>query len=138
MKVKLLFEGNFQVVACMAGDECPTEDFLAHGPADTAAARNGLAVMLQHLANRGFQDVPAKWFHEASKAQQVHEFIKGPLRLFFFKGSGVQIAVCTGGARKQGNKADAGAVAAAARWRAEYFEAVANNTLEITSDEDDE
>lgn len=94
--------------------------------------------MLQHVAKSGFQGVPSKWCHEANKKEQVYEFIKGPLRLFYFKGKGKQIAVCTGGVRKKGSKADAGAVATAAGMRQAYMKAVEENTLEIVSDEEDQ
>lgn len=138
MKLKVLAEGEYEIVAVMDGDACPAEAFLIEGPPDTDAARAGLVVMLEHVAQNGFHGVPGKWCHEANKKEQVYEFIKGPLRLFYFKGNGKQIAVCTGGARKKGNKADSGAVAIAAGMRKAYFEALDENTLEIVSDEEDQ
>lgn len=136
MKVRLIAEGEFEIVALMTGDDCPAEQFLLNGPPDTEASREGLAEMLQHVADRGFQGVPSKWVHEANKKLQVYEFIKGPLRLFFFKGQGRQIAVCGGGLRKTGNKADVGAVAATANMRTAYFLAVEHHTLEVVYEED--
>jgi hypothetical protein len=138
LKLKVLAEGEYEIVAVMDGDACPAEAFLTEGPSDTYATRAGLVEMLKEVAQSGFHGVPGKWCHEANKKEQVYEFIKGPLRLFYFKGSGKQIAVCTGGARKKGNKADAGAVAFAAGMRKAYFKAVKENTLEIVSDEEDQ
>ena len=138
MKLKVLAAEEYEIVAVMDGDACPAEAFLTTGPSDTEAARAGLATMLEHLAQSGFHGVPVKWCHEANKKEQVYEFIKGPLRLFYFKGHGRQIAVCTGGARKKGNKADAGAVAIAAGMRKAYFKALEENKLEIVSDEEDQ
>lgn len=138
MKLKVLTQGEYEIVAVIDGDTCPAEEFLTEGPADTAATRAGLIDMLEHVAENGFQGVPSKWCHEANKQEQIYEFIKGPLRLFYFKGKGKQIAVCTGGARKKGNKADAGAVATAAGMRQAYLKAVEEDTLEIVSDEEDQ
>jgi hypothetical protein len=138
LKLKVLAEAEYEIVAVMDGEVCPAEAFLTEGPADTAATRAGLIGMLQHVATNGFQGVPSKWSHEANKQEQVYEFIKGPLRLFYFKGKGKQIAVCTGGVRKKGDKADAGAVATAAGMRQAYMKAVEENTLEIVSDEEDQ
>jgi hypothetical protein len=135
LKVKLLVEDEYQIVGVIEGDSCPAEDFLTFGDANTEAARVGLAQMLGTLAEKGWHDVPAKWSHEADKQLQIFEFIKGPLRLFFFKGHGKQIAVCTGGVRKTGAKADKGAVRLAAERRKSYFDAIESNMLEIVDEE---
>jgi len=138
LKVKVLAEDAFQVVAVFVGDACPAEEFLEHGEAQTRAYRTGLAKMLDYVAERGLAAVPSAWFHEASKHDQILEFIKGPLRLLFFKGSGRQIAVCVGGLRKKTQKADAGAVWQAANARSMYFDAVQRGSLEVVDDEEDE
>ncbi len=71
----------------------------------------------------------------ADKARGIYEFRKGPLRLFFFKGEGRDIAVCTSGVRKSGAKGDKPSVNKAAAWKAGYFDAVANKNLEVVEDE---
>jgi hypothetical protein len=135
LQVKILFEGQYQVVGIVDGDQCAAEDFLLYGEATTTAARNGLAAMLEFVAENGLDKAPAAWHHEASKQDKVYEFIKGPLRLFFFKGSNGQIAVCTNGARKNGAKADKGSVKAAATLREAYETAVKSDTLEIINED---
>lgn len=115
----------------MDGDECPAEDFLVNGEESTQAARSGLYQKIEIIAERGLDGVPSAWFHEANKREKIYELIQGPLRLFFFKGKNGQIAVCTTGVRKSGQKADTSAVAAAAKWRGNYFAAYENNSLEI-------
>lgn len=137
MKVKVLVDGaECEIVAILDGDDCPAEDFMNHGDAATESAREGLALILQHVADKGIQNVPTAWFHEANKKEKINEFIKGPLRLFFFKGSGRQIAVCTTGVRKKGNKADKAAVKKAAAMRKQYEQAVEGQTLKVIKDED--
>lgn len=131
MQVKVLFEGQYQIVGVLDGDHCEAEDFLANGEASTQSARVGLVQMLEFLAENGLEKASSAWLHEANKNERIYEFIKGPLRLFFFKGSKGQIAVCTTGVRKKGAKADKAAVNAAATLREAYETAIESDTLEI-------
>lgn len=135
MRVKELFSDKYQVVAVMDGVECPAENYLAEGEEETCSYRTGLTRMLETVSENGLQGVPAKWFHEANKEEKIFEFIKGPLRLFFFKGCGFQIAVCAFGVRKQSKKADQAEVAKVIKMRKEYFDAIACKTLEVIENE---
>ena len=137
LKVKRLFAERFEVVAILDGDRCPVEDFLNIGEKSTKAYREGLTFLLQHFAENGLQNVSSALVHEAgTKQQNVLQIVKGSLRLFFFHGSGRQIAVCVGGARKTGRRADKQLVAKVAAWRARYFHAVEQGQLETQVNED--
>lgn len=136
MKLKILTEGRYKVVAVMDGEDCPAEEFLTTGEVETEAARTGMVQILEFLAANGLEKASHAWVHEADKSKEIYEFIKGPLRLFFFKGSHGQIAVCTSGVRKKGRKADKASVKRAADLRVEYQAALANNTLEFVNEED--
>ena len=122
----------------MDGDICPTENFLCEGEAETKAYREGLAALLGRVAEQGLQGLPPALSHEANKAEKVLEFIKGPLRLFYFRGQHGHIVVCTSGTRKSGKKADKASVNKAAQWRRQYEAAVLNHTLEILDDHEAE
>lgn len=135
MKVKGLADDKYQVVAVMENGNCAGELFLADGEASTKSARTGLVQILERVAELGLQNVPNAWLHEVNKPGQIYEFIKGPLRLFFFKGEGRQIAVCTTGVRKSGQKTDKASVVRAVKLRMDYFTAVKNKTLQEVSDE---
>lgn len=135
MKVKGLADDKYQVVAVMENGNCAAELFLADGEASTKSARTGLVQMLERVAELGLQNVPNAWLHEVNKPGQIYEFIKGPLRLFFFKGEGRQIAVCTTGVRKSGQKTDKASVVRAVKLHMDYFAAVKNKTLQEVSDE---
>jgi len=135
LKVKVLFEARFKIVGVMDGNSCPAEEFLLEGEDDRC--RLGLIAILEFLAENGLDKASAAWLHEANKQDRIYEFIKGPLRLFFFKGADGQIAVCTSGVRKKGSKADKHAVAQAAKLRALYEAAMTDHTLEIIEDEED-
>lgn len=93
--------------------------------------------MLEYVATNGLQVMPVAWSHEADKANGIYEFIKGPLRLFYFKGLNGEIAVCTSGVRKSGQKADKAAVAHAIDLKKKYMTAVKHNTYEVAKDEDE-
>ena len=135
MRVKELVSDRFQVVAVMNGDACPTESFLLDGEASTESARSGLLQMLERVAEEGLDGIPSKWVHEANKQEHIYEFIKGDLRLFFFKGTGRQITVCTTGVMKSGRKADKAALTKAAKYRDDYIAASRKGTLQVVSDE---
>lgn len=119
----------------MEGDTCPAEDFLSVGEKSTEGCRAGLALMLAHVAQNGLQSCPSSWWHEANKLWGIYEFIKGPLRLFFFKGENGDIAICTTGVLKKGQKADKSAVKRAHEWRVAYAHAIKDKTYEVIEDE---
>lgn len=128
MEVKILAQDKYKVVGTMDGDACPAEEFLLKGESSTSSSRHGLAEMLGHVAKSGLDQLPAAWTHEANKKGKVYEFIKGNLRLFFFKGNNGDIAVCTGGVVKKGQKADKAAVKKAIAMREQYMAAGNNIT----------
>lgn len=127
---------RYRVVGVMEGDRCPAEEFLATGEKATESSRLGLIQMLQFVAKNGLHGSPSAWFHEASKSLGIYEFKKGDLRLFFFKGENGDIAVCTCGVLKRGQKADKTAVTRASEWRAAYQKAIKDQTYEVVWDED--
>lgn len=135
MQVKSLAADKFEIVAVMHGENCPAEEFLAQGDAGTESYRGGLFVMLTKIAEVGFEGVSSSWLHEASKRDRIFEFRKGPLRLFFFKGVGRLIVVCTVGTRKKTQRADPRAVASSVAMRKEYFDAVKSNNLKVINED---
>lgn len=134
MKLKTLFSDRYEILAVMDGEDCPAEDFLSDGEASTAANRIGLMEMLGEIAQRGFDDIPASWTHEADKSDKIMEFVKGRLRLFYFKGDGRQIVVCVDGTLKTTKKADSKIVKKAAKMRKDYFEALEHNEIVLVID----
>lgn len=136
MKAKEVIAGRYKVLGTMEQDTCPALEFLLEDEANTRASRNGLLLMLQHVAANGFDGIPAAWSHEVNKDEGIYEFIKGPLRLFYFKGVGNSIAVCTGGIRKKTKKVDKPSVDYAIRMKKKYWDALDKGSLEIIKDED--
>lgn len=136
VQVKLLAADNYNIVAVMDGDICIVEDFLVNGEATTLAARQGFTQILEYVAEHGLQKASSAWLHEVDKANGIYEFIKGSLRLFFFKGNGKDIAICTVGGRKKGSKVDKFAVNSSIVWQRKYVAALVNGTYKVIENED--
>lgn len=131
MELLELAVSKYQVVAVIDGASCPVQDFLMHGEAAEKSSRFGMLEMLQHVSEKGLHGIPPAWVHEANKQHGIYEFTKGRLRLFFFKGENGQIAVCTSGVIKKGQKADKGAVQKAAEYKSQYYIDMKNNNLQV-------
>lgn len=135
MRLKVLASDQFRILGVIDGEGCPAEEFILDGDANTQIWRNGLVKILELVAERGLTALPHGWCHEADKERGVYEFRKGKLRLFFFKGSGRDIAVCTSGVRKDQAKADKASVNRAAERKKDYFAALSANKLEVVEDD---
>lgn len=122
MKLRTLFSAQFKVLATMAGASCPVDEFLSDGPESTRVAREAIAQRLQHISIYGLHNVPTAWYKVANRESGIYEFKKGDVRVFFFRGSGGEVVICTCGVVKQGQKADPLAVKASIRAKNEYFE----------------
>lgn len=135
MRVRVLAQAKFRVVAVMDGDCCPALDFIEMRDATTAKSRAGFVAQIGYVAANGLAEMPSNWSHEANKEHGIFELIKGQVRLFYFKGSNGDIAVCTSGVVKSGRKADPAAVAKAIEYKKSYLKA--NGNIEYLGDEDD-
>lgn len=129
MILRPLVIARYSILGVVENDECEADSFMSEGEDSEEACRNGLRMKLLHIAENGLQGVPDKWSHEADKNHQIYELRHGVLRLFYFKGINGQIAICTGGVRKKGRKADQKSVSKAIRMKRDYFLAVESRTL---------
>lgn len=136
MKLKKLYSGqSYTIVATFDGTSCPVKDFLTTKDENIVSYAAGFDVMLKHIAANGFESAPVAWTHLASnKKAGVYELIKGPYRLFYFKGEGNMIAVCTIVTRKHGQKADKGSVNLSITKKSDYQTAIQDGHIEITED----
>lgn len=131
MELKVLLSDQFTIAAVSVGGECPTETFITDGESSYEASREGLANLLVRVAASGLQVLSGKHYHKANTNDRytVYEFIKGDLRLFFFKGIGDVLIVCTTGVVKKGQKADKRAVAEAVEFQKSYLSAVQTGNI---------
>ena len=131
MELKLLAKDKYRVAAVTASGECPAGDFLSDNALDKTykANRDGLYALLERVSQDGLDDISSALCHEVDKNEKIFEFIKGKLRLFFFKGNGDLLVVCTTGLVKKTPKVDKKAVAKAITCKNQYLNAVKQNTL---------
>lgn len=96
----------------------------------------GLLVLLERVADVGLNGLSPKQSHLVDQAHGIYEFIKGDLRLLYFKGEGRAIVVCTAGVVKKGQKADRKAVSASIEQQRRFRDAVAQGKLEWSNTEE--
>jgi len=126
---ELLTESRFRVMGAMKGSTCPSERFLTSGENQYAASRRGLVELLRRAANDGLQQFSSELLHLVNQPNGIYEFIKGDLRLLFFKGSDGELIVCTGGYIKKGQKVPSREVDQAVRLKQEYMSAKKAGTI---------
>jgi hypothetical protein len=123
ISVKILAHERYKVVAIAQGgeDHFPAERFLHYGEASQQAHRLALIQLLERVSKDGLDQLPSSLCHLVDQSNGIYEFVKGPLRLFFFKGANGDIAVCTGGGVKKSQKVDARAVSKAISMKQRYI-----------------
>ena len=131
MRLRPIVSERFSILGVVENGTCDADEFLFKGEAAEDRSRSSLRQKLRFIARSGFQNVSTTWSHEVDKPHQIYELIQGQIRLFYFKGVDGHIAVCTGGGRKKGRKADPHMVARAVRLKREYFATIAAGTLRI-------
>ena len=132
MELKLLAKDKYKVAAVTANGKCPAEDFLLSLDAAYRASSDGLFELLDRVSQDGLDDISPTLSHEVDKNEKIYELIKGKLRLFFFKGEGDLLVICTTGLIKKTPKVDKKAVAKAIVCKNQYLNAVKKNTLVIS------
>lgn len=116
----------------MSGEDCQALDFLFFGQASYQAFRDGLLVYIEAIEEFGLSDETNSFYkiaHRDAKSGHIFEFKKGDLRLFFFKGHGKDVVICTDGVIKKTNKVDSKKINAALRMRNDYWDDHKNNNI---------
>ncbi|OFC36910.1 hypothetical protein [Acidithiobacillus caldus] len=132
MHLKELLSGHrFLVLAVMEGERCPAVQFLLRGERQYEASRNGLMILLKRAATEGLSGFPTSLLHLVDQPNGIYEFIKGDLRLLFFKGQDSDLVVCTEGYIKKGQKAHKKEVARAIKVKSDYMEAKKSGLIDI-------
>jgi hypothetical protein len=122
---------KFRVVGVMVKETCPAERFVISGEKQYQAYRIGLQGFLKRAADEGIDRFPSSALHLVNREEGIYEFIKGPLRLLFFKGIEGELVVCTGGYIKKKQKADHLIVAEAKRMKRDYLKAKKERIVEV-------
>lgn len=120
MQVLEIFKGSaFQVVAEGSNDQCEVLEFLIDKipkppvagekkkKGQYGAAARGLLALIQLYSNEGRAGVNnSDLFHEADKATNLWEFIKGDLRVYCRIDKEGRLVLLTGALIKKGNKTE--------------------------------
>lgn len=134
MELKVLFQDKYKVLAVTDRGECPVEEQLINGDADTEAWRDRLQGMLSDISELGLHGAPSVWLRRVNSEHGIFELKSGDLRVFYFKGHDDIILICTSVARKKTKKVDPAEVARAIRFKQDYEEAIQRNALRITGE----
>jgi hypothetical protein len=129
MRLVLVHDKRWRVAALAEPAAIPALDFLMEAPADFRGSAKGMWALFDRYAEGGRQKLTAELFHEASRNDEIWEFIKGRLRVYCFIDDGA-LVLLTHGAIKKTRKADGSEVARAVRLRNEYVAAKQSGDLQ--------
>jgi Phage derived protein Gp49-like (DUF891) len=105
MRLLILSEAKFRVAAMVEFESIPSLDFLRGVSAQMRGSAAGMWALFDRYAEGGRPNLTAELFHEASRTDQIWEFIKGRLRMYCFIDEGA-LVVLTHGSIKKTRKAD--------------------------------
>jgi len=136
LELKELAADKYRILAIVNRGSCDVENALHEGDPATEETRISLIQQLMTISENGLHNVPDIWIKCVDKPNGIFEIRKGVLRLFFFKGAGDIILVCTSIARKTTQKVAQREVAKAIRIKRQFELAIRRDTLNIIKGED--
>ncbi len=104
---------------------------------DTYAEQNyrksveSLVLMLEYCAEHGPDKLPPKWGHVLDKKHGIAEFIKGDLRILYFKANDGAVVVCSHVFLKKSQKTPKSEIKRAVRAKDEYELAAKRGQLKV-------
>lgn len=134
MELTVLSTDKFTVAAVSKDGKCSAMDFITNLESCYEASGVGLLDIIERVSADGLESLPKSLCHVVNKNEKIFEFIKGDLRLFFFKGNNNLLVICTTGVIKKSNKVDERHVNKAINYQNAYLFAVKQNTLVIKDD----
>ena len=134
MELVVIETDKYTVTAVSKNGNCEVTDFLEGLEETYQASVDGLYALISLISKAGLQDVSAKLSHCVNEEEKIYEFIKGKLCLFYFKGKGDLLVVCTGGVIKKTQKVDERQVARAVAFKKQYLQSVKDGTIVLIED----
>ena len=129
MELTVLYSDKYKIAGVSADGECQAYEFLVTLEANYKSSGDGLFELLDRVSKSGLQDIPTTLSHIVDKEEKIYEFIKGDLRLFYFKGLDNYLVICTSAAIKKSQKVDDKHVNKAIKFKNQYFQSVKDGTL---------
>lgn len=137
MLVKILFEGRFVVSSILKNGSCPIESSASGSDPTFSRYYDGLMDVLERVAEEGLDHLPASSSHVINKNPKIYEFIRGRLRLIYFRGEGNTVVVCSDIVVKKTQKADSAVVSKAITAYNKYYTALQKGALIVLEDTDE-
>ena len=134
MELTVIVSDKYIVAAISNNGACETIDFLRDVEKTYKASADGLFDILNRVSTNGLEPLPDSLSHLVDRKEKIYEFIKGHLRLFYFKGHDNLLVICTSVAIKKTQKVDKKQVDLAVRLKLEYLQSVKDGTIVLIED----
>lgn len=135
MELKILFSGKWRIASPMARSGCSETEAFLDGPAACFQANVvGLIAMMEAHSKHGPEHFNNTQTHYVDQKEQIYEYIKGRLRLFWFEDDD-RVVICTHGIVKKTQKTPRREIDRAIRVKLAYKQAKAKNCLTMIEEE---
>lgn len=139
MIVKVISSGTWRICSPVMGnrEQCTFEDFCDELGPQFRASLAGVVAMMDHHSRHGRQAFNTDQCHYVDQQEQIYEYIKGRLRVFWFEDDD-HVVICTHGIVKKDQRTPKREIDKAKRIKAAYLKAKANAEVRIVEEEDEE
>lgn len=134
MELTIIVSDKYSVAAASKNSVCKVTDFLRELEDAYQASAEGLFDVMKRVSMDGLDQLPHSLSHFVDKKEKIYEFIKGDLRLFYFKGYDNLLVICTSVVIKKTQKVDKKQVDLAVRLKLEYLQSVKDGTIVLIED----
>ena len=134
MELTIIFSDKYNVAAVSRNAVCRVTDFLQEPEGTYQASADGLFDVMERVSKDGLDQLPHSLSHYVDKKEKIYEFVKGDLRLFYFKGQDNLLVICTSVVIKKTQKVDKKQVDLAVRLKLEYLQSVKDGTIVLIED----
>lgn len=129
MKLKVLIPGKWRILSpCLRNGNSEAEDFLDTLSSNFDANITGILAMMEAHSKHGPDHFNTSQVHYVDQKEQIYEYIKGRLRLFWFEDDD-KVVICTHGIVKKSQKTPKRDIDHAKRIKAEYMQAKLDSSL---------
>lgn len=131
MNLKILLEGKWTIITPMKGNgSSELEDFLDGLSRNFEANIAGVMAMMEQHCNHGAEQFNTSQCHYIDQKEQVYEYIKGRIRVFWFEDD-ERVVICTHGILKKSQKTPKTDIQRALSIKAKYMQAKKDGSLSL-------
>lgn len=135
MKLKVLIAGKWRILSpCLKNGSSETEDFLDGLSSNFQANIAGIVAMIEAHSKYGPDHFNTSQAHYVDQKEQIYEYIKGRLRLFWFEDDD-KVVICTHGIIKKDQKTPKRDIERAKKTKAAYMQAKLEASLTFVDEE---